>query len=158
MQRQIVCAFRHQSPFARLSVGAKPRFGEPCRAGRTNQLLSSGQRNAAKGHTSFILNYRLRTGRQRRLTIGSWPVWTLTAARQAAAELRRKIDMGKDPLGERTAAREAPTVKHLAARAEAEYFPKLRPGTQRGYRAFLKNDIAPPLGGLKVAEVSSNGI
>jgi integrase len=112
----------------------------------------------AKGYKSFILNYRLQTGRQRRLVIGSWPVWTVSAAREEAAKLRRKIDMGEDPKGERDAEREAPVIKDLAARAEAEYFPKLRPGTQRNYRAFLKNDIVPLLGGKKVAEVSFTDI
>jgi hypothetical protein len=46
VQRQIVGAPRHQSPFAKLSIGAKQRFGQPRRAGRTNQLPSSGQGNA----------------------------------------------------------------------------------------------------------------
>src|SRR5450631_913563 len=69
-----------------------------------------GVRVTAAGHRAFILNYRTKAGRQRRLTIGSPPAWNLSAARDEAAKLCRKIDAGEDPLGNLTADRQAPTV------------------------------------------------
>jgi Arm DNA-binding domain len=47
--------------------------------------------------------------------IGHFPTWTARRARARAAELRRLIDQGRDPLGEKIATREAPTVAELLA-------------------------------------------
>src|SRR6266542_1213223 len=69
-----------------------------------------GLRVTAAGARAFILNYRTRSGRDRRITIGSLPAWTLTGARIEAAALKRRVDMGEDPLGERNEARGAPTI------------------------------------------------
>jgi hypothetical protein len=52
----------------------------------------------ASGSRCFSLDYRF-AGRQRRMTIGRWPEWTVTAARERARDLRRMIDEGGDPLG-----------------------------------------------------------
>src|SRR5262245_29537828 len=64
-----------------------------------------GCRVTAAGARSFVLTYRTKSGRERRMTIGAWPAWSLNAARIEAAALRRKIDGGADPLGELKAAR-----------------------------------------------------
>jgi Arm DNA-binding domain len=65
----------------------------------------------AAGAKSFIFNYRTKAGRQRRITIGGFPNWTTGAARMEARQLRRIVDQGGDPLADREADREAPTVK-----------------------------------------------
>ena len=72
------------------------------------------------GERSFVLDYRF-AGRQRRMVIGRWPEWTVTAARERARELRRVIDEGSDPLGERGALREAPRFKDMIERYLAEH-------------------------------------
>jgi len=64
------------------------------------------------GAKSFILDYRAE-GRQRRITIGAWPDWTVAAARETAKAMKREVDLGTDPMGERQAQREAPTVLEL---------------------------------------------
>ena len=74
------------------------------------ELKGFGCRVTAAGARAFILNYRTRSGRERRFTIGKHPVWTVTAAREEAARLLRRIDDGDDPLGNRVDARVAPTV------------------------------------------------
>lgn len=61
------------------------------------RLPGFGLRVTAKGARSFVLNYRIK-GRERRITIGSYPTWTVLAARKQAEELRRRIDRGDDPL------------------------------------------------------------
>lgn len=43
-------------------------------------LSGFGVRITAAGRKSFILNYRFK-GRERRMTIGSYPEWTVLAAR-----------------------------------------------------------------------------
>ncbi|WP_246100483.1 Arm DNA-binding domain-containing protein [Cereibacter sediminicola] len=64
------------------------------------------------GAKSFILDYRAE-GRQRRITIGAWPDWTVAAARQTAKDMKREVDLGHDPMGERQAQRDAPTVQEM---------------------------------------------
>ena len=58
------------------------------------------------GGRAFTFDYRV-AGRQRRMTFGRWPEWTVTAARDRARALRREVDLGGDPLGERDQIREA---------------------------------------------------
>ncbi|MGH8337979.1 MAG: Arm DNA-binding domain-containing protein [Gammaproteobacteria bacterium] len=40
-------------------------------------------------------------GRERRCTIGSYPDWPAAAARKEAETLKRRIDVGQDPIAER---------------------------------------------------------
>lgn len=49
------------------------------------------------GRKCFVLIYRL-AGRRRRFTIGTWPSWSVTAAREEAQRLKREIDRGEDPV------------------------------------------------------------
>jgi hypothetical protein len=58
-----------------------------------------GARVTANGARSFVLNY-MSTGRERRMTIGQFPTWSATAAREEARTLRRKVDSGIDPMAE----------------------------------------------------------
>jgi integrase len=111
-----------------------------------------GARITAAGAVSFVLNYRT-GGQERRLTIGSFPAWSVSAARAEARRLRVLIDQGEDPLGEREAAREAPTVRDLAQRYVTEWLPRKRPGSQRDDRAMLGKWILPAFGSKKVAAV-----
>ncbi|WP_255330020.1 Arm DNA-binding domain-containing protein [Paracoccus albicereus] len=55
-------------------------FDEDVR-GFSLRIFSSGSRH-------FALDYRVK-GRQRRFTIGRWPEWTVTAAREQAKSRRR---------------------------------------------------------------------
>jgi integrase len=113
-----------------------------------------GVRITAAGAIAFILNYRVKaTGLERRYTIGSYPDWNVAAARGEAKRLKREVDSGGDPLGQLKADRDAPTVKDLCDRFEAEHVDKLRRRTQSDYRGIIRNDVVPALGKLKVAAV-----
>jgi integrase len=113
-----------------------------------------GARITSAGAVSFVFNYRRRSdGIERRWTIGTFPAWSVTAARDEAKRLKREIEGGGDPLGKLKAEREAPTVAVLCARFEAEHLPRLRPSTAQMYRALIKNEVVPTLGRLKVAAV-----
>jgi integrase len=113
-----------------------------------------GVRVTAAGARSFILTYRIRTGRQRRYTIGTFPDWSTAAARQEAVRLKRLVDTGEDPLGEIKAGREAPTIADLCQRFEADYLPRRAPSTQATYKGQIASEILPALGRLKVAEMT----
>jgi hypothetical protein len=47
-----------------------------------DDVAGFGARVTAAGARAFILNYRKRSGRQRRFTIGGFPDWRTTAARE----------------------------------------------------------------------------
>ena len=76
------------------------------------------------GGRVFTLDYRM-NGRQLRYTIGRWPEWTVTAARERAKALRREIDAGEDPLAEREVAFVAPRIVDLIDRYITEHVPRL---------------------------------
>jgi hypothetical protein len=113
-----------------------------------------GIRVTANGARAFVLNYRTRLGRERRDTIGTFPDWRTGPARTEALDLKKRIDQGGDPLGEIKAGRAAPTVNDLCDRFIAEYLPRKRPTTRKGYTQQIDADIRPGLGRLRVAEVS----
>ncbi len=117
-----------------------------------------GCRVTAKGARSFVLNYRTRSGLERRFTIGQFPDWKVAAARQEAADLKQRIDRGEDPLAEIKAERAAPTMLDLCLRFETEHLPRTRPATQRDYRAIIVNDILPSLRNHKVANVTFSDV
>jgi len=111
-----------------------------------------GTRVTAAGARAFVLEYRS-DGRKRRMTIGSFPDWSAAAARDEAKALKRRIDRGEDPMGERHEERAAPTVGDLIDRFEADHLPKRRPTTIRDYRAILEKLVRPELGRMKLADV-----
>jgi integrase len=113
-----------------------------------------GLRVTAGGARSFVLSYRTRDGRARRLTIGDLGVWTVSAARTEANELRRRIDQGADPLGELQDERDAETVADLADRFLTEHGVRLRPKSLADYRRIIDHHIRPALARHKVKSVT----
>jgi integrase len=113
-----------------------------------------GLRVTANGARSFVLSYRTRDGRPRRLTIGDFGAWTTAAARAEADDLRRRIHQGEDPLGEQQNERRAETVAELADRFLAEHGARLRPKSLRDYRQIIEGHIRPALGRHKVRAVT----
>jgi integrase len=82
-----------------------------------------GVRSYPGGSKSFFVDYRL-NGRQRRYTLGPFPRWSAEAAREQAKKLRKEIDRGVDPAGDKRARRTAPTVQDLIDRYIADHLPK----------------------------------
>jgi integrase len=119
-----------------------------------NRLSGFGIRVTASGARSFILNYRIK-GRERRITLGQYPTWTVLAARKQAEQLRRQIDVGIDPLEERIAERSAPTVRDLFNRYAYEHLPTKAPRSAADDRSMWLKDILPAIGNKKVAELST---
>src|SRR5262249_60134225 len=99
-----------------------------------------------------------RAGRQRRFTIGRFPDWSVTAGREEARKLRRKIDAGGDPLAEIEAERGAATVDALIERFIEEHVSRRRPHTQYDYRNVIERHIRPAIGRMKAAEVGWSDI
>ena len=141
----------------RLTEAAVKRLPVPAKGNRITYdpvLPGFGVRVTAAGHRAFVLTYYNRTGRQRRYTIGAFPDWSVTGAREEARELKRRIDQGGDPLAELEAERGAPTVNDLIRRFLAEHVIRKRPSTQADYRIAIERHIQPAIGSKKVAEVT----
>lgn len=121
------------------------------------EVKGFGLRVTEKGAKAFILNYYA-SGRERRFTIGQYPDWTVSAAREEAKTLKREIDRGFDPLGKRIEDREAPTVGDLWTRYENEHLPRKRKRSGDDDRSMWKAYILPRFRNTKVAELAAEDI
>jgi integrase len=117
-----------------------------------------GVRITANGAVSFIFNYRTRGGRLRRLTIGSPPTYSVTAAREAAKKHRQTVDAGGDPLATWEAEREAPTFKDLADYYIKRHLPRKRASSAKNDQQTIEKVLLPKLGNLKLADISHTDI
>jgi integrase len=114
-------------------------------------------RVTARGAKSFLLDYRAE-GRQRRITLGSYPDWSVAAARQAAKTMKREVDQGRDPMGERHADREARTMQDLWERYEVEHLPRKAARSQTDERSMWKAIILPRFGKMRIAAIDHDAI
>jgi integrase len=133
-------------------------------AGERNQVIhydsevkGFGVRVTRFGARAFILNYRAR-GVERRYTIGSYPDWKVATAREEAKRLKRLVDQGRDPMGERYEERAAPTVNDLVDRYLSEHAPRKRERSRRDDQSMIAQWIKPELGNRKVADVRHEDI
>ena len=116
-----------------------------------------GLRVTNRGAKSFILDYRI-GGRQRRITIGSYPDWSVAAARTEAGNLKREVDLGNDPMGERHADRAAPTMRDLWDRYKRDHLPRKATRSQADETMMWEKLVLPTLGKHKVTDVTHTDI
>lgn len=119
-----------------------------------DQITGFGLRVTPAGAKAFVLNYRNRSGRERRYTIGQFPGISVAAARKRAGELKNEIREGRDPLQEIETERTAPTIADLCQRFINEHLPKKRPSTQLEYKSAIELAILPAWRHRKVADIS----
>jgi Arm DNA-binding domain len=99
------------------------------------------------GVKSYFYQYRTPQGRQRRATIGKHGEWTPTQARAKAEDYREAVRGGRDPLAEKRALKEAPTVAEiLDAYLASECFKDKAPSTQAIDRGRIERHLRPLLG------------
>lgn len=135
---------------------AEPRPGVSYQIFDT-EVIGFAARVQASGARTFTIDYR-HAGRQRRMSIGRWPEWSLTAARKRAKELRRAIDEGRDPLAVRDDFRDAPRVKDMIDRYIAEHLPKLARNNASDQISMLKKIVEPAWGNKLVTEITKSDV
>lgn len=140
---------------------AAARKGLPPLRGQTmlwdSELKVFALRITPGGAKSFILDYRTQ-GRQQPITIGGWPDWTVTAAREKAKAMKREVDLGSDLMGERQAQREAPTVMEMWERYTREHLLKKAERSQADERMMWEKIILPRFGNMKVVRITHDDI
>lgn len=121
------------------------------------EVKGFGFRITASGARAFVLNYRV-GGRERRYTIGAYPDWSVAAAREEAKRLKRLVNLGEDPMGQRHIERATPTVAELARRYMAEHAVHKVARAQSDDRSMIEKLILPAIGQLKVHDVRRDDI
>lgn len=108
-----------------------------------------GLRVHASGTRVFILRYKS-DGRDRLLTVGQYPTWTLAAARHRANDYRREIDAGNDILQQRSDRRAELTLGNAAER-----FLKTKSALRscQDIDALLCRYVIPELGSWKIIDI-----
>lgn len=122
-----------------------------------SDLKGFGLRITATGAKAFILDYRAH-GRQRRITLGAYPDWTVAAARAAAQTWKREVDTGADPLNARQARRQAVTVADLYARLDRDHIPQKALRTQADERAIWAKLLLPRFGKMTLEALSCDHV
>jgi integrase len=109
------------------------------------------------GRKGFVLIYRS-SGRQRRLTIGTWPAWSVVTAREEAKRLKREIDKGEDPLDTRQSTRTAPLMKDLIDRFIEEHLPKLESTNASDQKSMLTKLVLPDWRNRLVTDITPTDV
>jgi integrase len=129
-----------------------------CETGTRRQIFDakvSGLclRVSAGGLKTWSFIYRPRNGgAQRRLTIGTYPAWSLADAREKALSLKKAVQDNQDPARERKAERASLTVAGLIDRY-IEKRARVHLKSWQAYEASLKRDVAPILGDRKATAI-----
>jgi integrase len=112
------------------------------------------------GAKSWAVRYRF-GGKTRKLTIGSYPLFDLSAARAAAREALQMAARGRDPILEKRAAVEAAQAaeRDTVRAVSAEYVERhLRPNSKPRYaaeaEALLRNHVVARWGDRRIGEIT----
>ena len=121
------------------------------------EILGLAAKVQTSGMRTFTLDYRY-AGRQRRMTIGRWPEWSVTAARERAKDLRRMIDEGQDPLAAKEELREAPHITDMIDRYIREHLPKLAQVNAGDQTSMLRQMLEPAWGDRLVTDITKSDV
>ncbi len=113
-----------------------------------------GVRVKPSGVKSYVLQYRNKHGRLRRITIGRVGDLTPEQARTKAIKLRASISDGADPSGERKEARNAITVAELCDEYLAAGHNRIKASTLAMDKSRIERHVKPLLGLRAVASLT----
>jgi len=134
---------------------------------RGRRLIFDDSRDAPRGFglairptgaRSFVLRYQI-GGRDRLITIGRWPTWSVAAARSRANTLKRGVDDDDkpvDPLEQRAERRSAITVRDAVEQYCRRHADSLASG--HDIRRTLERFLVAELGRRKLATIRKGDI
>jgi integrase len=113
-----------------------------------------GVKVSRSGRKTFVLQYR-HAGRSHRMTIAKLGELTISQARKSAIRLRAQIANGADPLQERRAQRQDPTVRELALRyLEDHSKAHKKQSSYEGDQRNLRLHVLPKIGSYRVSDLT----
>jgi integrase len=119
------------------------------------ELKGFGVRVSPEGTKTFLLKYRLPSGRVRWKTLGRVGKVSLDKARRFAKDDVGVVARGDDPQGAQDAARAAFTVGQVAEKFLSDFIDvRRKPATRRLYRLALDRYILPALRSVPIGDVS----
>lgn len=122
------------------------------------EIRGFGLRITPKGKKSFVLSYRAGS-RKRLLTLGPYGVLTVQEARARATKEMAAILDGHDPLAQREARGESPTVEQLGQRyLEQHARVKKKKASAKTDEQMLRDYVLPKIGSLRVEDVTTKDI
>lgn len=121
-------------------------------------LKGFGIRIKPSGAASYLVQYRNKHGRTRRLAISKVGVLTPEQARAEANEKLRIVAKGGDPSAERHADRTAMTVEELCRLYQEDTKKKIKPSTHEANEGRIKRHVIPLLGGKPVKSLALRDI
>lgn len=116
-----------------------------------------GVRVTSAGTISYLVNYRTKSGRQRRMKIGRHGNLTAELARKRAGQILDQVDSGRDPLGEQKRKRHQPTFRYLAEEYLKRYACKKKDGGAEDERV-IRRDLLPEWGSRKSEDIDREDV
>ncbi len=137
------------------------RFVETVKVGPTRADYRDGHtrglllRVTPNGNKSWAILYRRKSdGRKRRYTIGTYPEFTLSAARAEAEDIIARVSRGEDPAAQVQARNAALTFEQLAETWIVRHGrPNKSARSLYDDQLMLTREIYPAIGGMKADEV-----
>lgn len=117
-------------------------------------LIGFGVQVRPSGRKTFTLDYSFER-RRRRIFIGDYPEWPVTAAREEAKRLKREIDRGVDPLAIREERFDALTVAELVQRYLSDHVVRLSKDSATDISRMMQTHVIPAWGRRKAADITT---
>jgi integrase len=121
-------------------------------------LKGFGIRMKPSGAASYLVQYRNKEGRTRRLVIGKVGTLTPDEARNLAGDALRAVARGSDPSAERHAVRGAVTVSELCDLYMVETKGRIKASTWSSDRSRIETHVKPLIGQFTVRSLTTADI